>query len=432
MAILKHANSLCMSTVLFIVLTSFSVKAQTDNSSTMIENSSLRVSGFGTLGLTHTDAPEDWGFRREISQPANDGGTRADIDSRVGLQLNYSPSHQFELVAQIIATRRSSYAPLSDSLEWAFAAYRPTPDITLRVGRLNIDAFLLANYRHVGFAYRFVRPPVDFYGSLPHSLDGIDISKDFQNKESLWRVKAYSGRSHSGDLSVDGRTQIQPVYGLTVTRENSGLTLRAGIAYATLDETASSLNPLIDGLDSLSNIPLPTVTQEVESIKDRLTTDGNRIIYHSFSANYEVGDWLWTLEATKVTGAPLVRMFAGYAGVGKRFGAVTLFGTISTISTPDLPFQTPDWATQLTPAIGIQGAQEAQMVAAYSAYAINSAGANQQTYSIGGRWDFSSNMALKLQHDHINIDEYGGRLWTNSSLESGSADVTSVSVDFIF
>ena len=397
-----------------------------------LPESSVRISGFGTLGLTHSSGPDGWGYRRAISQPQNDGGTRADTDSRLGVQLNYAPSVQFELVGQLVATRRSSYAPLSDSIEWAFAAYRPQTDLTFRIGRLNIDAFLLANYRNVGFAYHFTRPPVDFYASLPHTLDGADISKTLQFDDSLWRFKAYGGKSRSGDLSENARVAVKPVVGITTTRETSELTLRAGVAYSGLSDNPTVLKPIITGLESISAIEIPEVAEQARQLQARLDNSNAHVVYYTLSARYEVSDWLWTFEVTKVKGHPSAHMTSGYAGAGKRFDAVTLFAGVSLISSPNLPSFTPEWSSALTAVLGESEAQKIQRLGSAAEFAINKSGANQQSYSVGARWDFHSNMALKIQWDHIQIDHYGGRLWANATMASGNANVTTVLLDFIF
>ena len=304
-------------------------------------DSNLRISGFGTVGLTHASTPSGWGFRRDISQPENDGGTRADIDSRLGVQINYSPTPQFELVGQIVAARRSSCAPLGDNIERVFAAYRPQPDVLVRIGRVNIDSFLLSDYRNVGFAYRFVRPPVEFYGSLPVSLDGIDVSRDLRFDNSRWRLKAFAGRSVSGDLAVDGRGGANPVFGVTVSRESDGLTVRLGFARTGFSSNAPDLRPLIDGLDAMAAVPVPEVAAQARELAASIDNKGDHTIYQSLGLNYEVRDWQRTLELTKVSGHPTSRFVAGYAGVGRRFGSVTLSGGVSRIRTPTCRWQRP-------------------------------------------------------------------------------------------
>jgi hypothetical protein len=71
---------------------------------------SIRISGFGTLGLTDVAAPNGWGYRRDLGQSGSTDRTRGDVDSRVGLQLNYMPVSQFELVTQLLAAPHSRAA----------------------------------------------------------------------------------------------------------------------------------------------------------------------------------------------------------------------------------------------------------------------------------------------------------------------------------
>ncbi|PLX74642.1 MAG: hypothetical protein C0607_10375 [Azoarcus sp.] len=93
---------------------------------------------------------------------------------------------------------------------------------------------------------------------------------------------------------------------------------------------------------------------------------------------------------------------------------------------------TPDWASALTPVLDPAAAQQAQILASSAAYARNASGANQQTLSLGLRWDPDPQMSLKVQWDHVRIDANGGRLWSNATLDSGHANVMSVALDFIF
>ena len=394
--------------------------------------SKLRVSGFGTLGITHVDGPQEWGYRRNISQPANDGGLRADIDSRVGVQLNYSFSPQFELVTQVIAKRRSSYAATNDIIEWAFAAYRPKPDISIRLGRLSVDSFLLADYRNVGFAYRFARPPVEVYGTLPLSFDGIDVSKDFSFENSRWRLKLFGGSSTTGDLSVNGRSKIGPIVGVTSSRESGGLTLRAGYVHVVLAENSPFLDPLLESLDGMTMFPIPTIASQADYLKERLDNEGKSTAYFALGLNYERNDWLFTMEVTKNSGFSPARFTAGYVGIGKRINAFTVFGNVGRIESPNSAISAPDWASTLAPILGPSVALQSQTLASTAAVVINKSAVSQRNFSVGARWDFRANMAIKVQWEHIDVNEYGGRLWSNSTLEGGSANVTSLSIDFVF
>ncbi len=59
----------------------------------------------------------------------------------------------------------------------------------------------------------------------------------------------------------------------------------------------------------------------------------------------------------------------------------------------------------------------------------------QDTLSIGGRWDFMSNAALKLQYDHTRIGAGSSGVLINLQpgyQSGGTVNVFSAAIDFVF
>lgn len=387
--------------------------------------SPLRLSGFGTVGLTHTEAPQGWGFQRSLDQRSNSGGTRLDADTRLGLQANYAPGAHFELVGQTLLTNRASTASDSDSLEWAFAAYRPNGELTVRAGRLNFDQFLMSDYRNVGFAYPMARPPVEYYGSIPTSLDGADLTKVWNDGATLWRGKLFAGKLHEAGVT------LSPAYGLTLARETDGLTVRAGLSHARFSNVVSSLEPVLGALDEIAALPVPTVTAQARGLHNRLDYKDTTLNYATLGVAYEPPGWQVSAEVTRVTGSPLFSAVAGYASVGRNFGAVTLFGAASTVRSTTEPLAQPQWAGQLAPLVGPALAAQAQGLGAATTASANRM-LSQQTYSVGARWNVQPRVAVKFQFDHTRIDANGSQLWANGTTEAASANVSSILLDFVF
>jgi hypothetical protein len=178
----------------------------------------LRVSGFGSLGLSHVDAPDGWGFRREVTQGGSGDTWRADVDTRLGLQLNYAFGSQFELVAQAVLKRRGRFSTTSDSLEWAYASYRPTADWAVRVGRVNLDAFLMAAYRNVGYGYLMARPSLELYAMVPTTLDGGDVERTWRSGDARWRAKVMAGGARIGDYNAAEAGKLRDVLAMMLSR----------------------------------------------------------------------------------------------------------------------------------------------------------------------------------------------------------------------
>ena len=137
----------------------------------------LRFSGYGTLGYVQ-DNRNDIVAIRDVSQrpDSNMGSGTWQRDSRLGIQAEYRVSPVVDLVAQaVFRDQVSTHA--THVIELAYAGFKPTPQLDVRVGRVGYDAFLMSDIRNVGYAYPWVRPFTEYYGWIPlFSVDGADIA----------------------------------------------------------------------------------------------------------------------------------------------------------------------------------------------------------------------------------------------------------------
>lgn len=391
--------------------------------------SSLRFSGFGSLGLAHVDAPEGWVYRREVSQALSTEQPRADVDSRLGLQVNYAPSASFELVGQANLRRRAPAARDSDVIEWAFAAYRPDANWTLRLGRVNLDAFLISDHRSVGFAYPYVRPPVELYGAMPTSLDGGDISRVWNDSTGQWRAKLFLGDSQV-NFEQANVIKLPGLLGGMVSREAGGLTARFSFMWTPVHYEAPGLQQLLGGLGGLAALPVPSVANEAAYLRKRLELKDGKQLYLSFGTRYDVGDWMLSGEFTHVSGPIGYR--AGYVSAGHRFGPATVYGVLSSQAGTRDRLGAPAWQAQLTPIIGPMGAAQAQFLGTAAARGVNYLSPRQTTFALGTRWDLGPQMSLKVQWDYIRVGAEGGSLWGRTTPEAARANVGTAVLDFVF
>ncbi len=401
--------------------------------------SALRINGFGTVGLVDSDVPAGWGFRRDVSQPANGGGVRGDIDTRLGLQLNASLSDQVELVAQLLLKRRLPEMPTGDSLEWGFASYRPTPDWTIRVGRTNPDVFLLSDYRNVGFAYPWVRPEIAFYGALPiYSLDGADVTRQWQLGDALWKLKLMSGTSRvwtAGSTQLPNTlAKVRRLNGLVLSREAAGLTLRGTAVHVRINmDSGPGVAALASALDQLAQLPLPTVQADARDLKAQLALDVGSLRFVNLGAAYEGEHWLWSAELSQFDGSlQASHTVNGYVSLGRRFGAWTAYGMLAASRTRGTSAVAPQWREALTPVLGPEMAAQAQMLGDATAQSINTYRLAQRSLSLGLRWDLHPQAALKLQWDHYRVRDHGSRLFGNAHGQGGRVNVGSLVLDFVF
>lgn len=414
-------------------------QSTTDSGASGNADRSWRLSGFGTLGLVHTDVSQPWRFTREITQRGADGNTSVVPDSRLGLQLNWRPASRWEVVSQAVIRPRVGDAHLDESLEMAFVAWHPGAGWTLRAGRLKPDLFLLNNVRDVGYAMPWARPSVEFYGWNPTtSLNGATLAYNWSAGDADWTVQMWAGamRSTLSALRTDGdigwrghRTQ-----GFTLSRVSGGLTLKASAVQTHTELTSVGDLPLLEGvLAQVAQLPLPEVAESARLLNQRLIPAG-RTHYLGLGAEYDSSTWITSTELSHVTvDRGLSGGLRGYASLGRHFGPLTGYG-MAAFSQPRhaAPRVRGDWAATLAPVLGSEAAQTAAMIGAYAEAFAADARFDQRTLSVGVRWEVLDRAALKLQFDHTRVDAFGAGQWRHGDTHAATANTLSAVLDWVF
>lgn len=390
-----------------------------------------RFSGFASIGLVTNDNP-DLVFRRDVIQ--TDGSYDGDVDWRndsiLGLQWQTQWSYQLETTAQFVIKDRLENN-LNNALEWGFLRYRPTDGLDIRVGRMGTDIFMLSDYRQVGYALAWVRPPTDTYGLLSfYHFDGIDINKRFDINDGTLNIKAFYGRSDQKypldhNKSVDYRLIFQGA-GTTINWEKDEWKLR--YSYATVKVNNNNPNPLIDALLAVSPY-WPAAT----GYANEFYTESKRLNYNQIGMTYDNNTWALQAEATQLhSDAGVIsgtRHF--YLSVARRIDEFTLYGVTGFVHSLKAPTHI-EVPTGYPPPLS----QQFVFLANATEQAFNSSRANQHSMTLGVRWDFTSKMALKLQAEQIKVDEDGAALWlkvdATRANKDQTANVLSISMDMLF
>lgn len=389
----------------------------------------LRLSGFGTLGYAY-DRYGDIAPARDISQQPRDGASTGPgwrLDSRLGVQLEYRLGAGIDLVGQFVA-RDHFKADLGSATELAYAAFKPLPQLDLRAGRINYDAFLMSDHRNVGYAYPWVRPPAEFYGWIPiFSVDGADLAYTVNGDDARWRVKLQAGRARLDIPIGEGyEFKADQLRGLSLSRETATWRLKAAYSQFTVGSEVPAFAPLHRGLDAVAAAAIPGVSAEAAELRRELSFEGARISYATLGASYDDGTWLAQAEIGRTTATadvvPHGKM--AYASLGRRFGNWTPF-LLYGISRPanDLRSAANNWG-------GFNAALRDPAL-----FVVNATRIEQDTFSVGTRWDFHRQAALKLQWDHTRIKPSGyGLWWRELPLNERSRHVSLISatLDFTF
>ncbi|MBS1140513.1 MAG: hypothetical protein H6R13_1966 [Proteobacteria bacterium] len=384
--------------------------------------SSLSFNGFGTLGATRSSSREA-GFVRELSQPHGSAGEwRSEVDSLFGLQANWQVSNHLALISQVISRYHlgSSYSP---EVMWAFARWEPTGNTSIRVGRLGTDFYMFSDSRQVGYSYLTVRPSTDFFGVLPFShIDGADAQLSIPVAGGILRGKAHLGWMDETLPLAERRWDLSGsrMLGGSLTYQRGAWTVRASSSELRFKHNLP-IDELTDGLRQAA-----VMFPQASAAADALNVAGSRSRFHSLGGVYDDGPVQVQLMISRVqhTTTAFQDWWAGYLLAGYRIGEFTPFVGYSWIRSDK---------KKLTTGIPDGMAPALDTLNSATRTVLSDSRSDQHTTSIGVRWDFASNLDLKVQFDAIRGTSESLFPFRNERAGwNGKTNVLTFVMDFIF
>lgn len=400
------------------------------NASVPLGSDRIRLSGFATLGAVR-GGDETLGFRRDLVQDGVfDEDWALNIESLLGLQLDADFSDALSATVQMVYEDRTD-AELKDYLEWAYLRYRFGPSWTLRAGRLGIDVFMLSEYRKLGFSYLWARPPVEFYSPVVFNhFEGADLAYNAPLGVGTFTAKLFAGQTDN-EFHVFGQNlelDLRPLGG-TFGWETEDWQTRLSVVSVSVDagqDYLAGTEMLIGGLQAVA--PL---WPDAANYTNAFSLQDKTFYYYALGAAYDNQSWVVQSEINYVdTGTLVFRSFAGgYLSLGYRVADdTTVYGVLSKVKNTQArvdvsdPPPVPGYEAQL-----LMLQQTLQTFFSGSSF-------NQQTASLGVRWDLRYNLALKLQWDHTAVDAYGSGLWDQREIldHDETFDTFSINLNGVF
>lgn len=382
----------------------------------------VSFNGFGTMGVAHLDTDKA-DFVRSPVAPDGAGFTRnpsPEVDSRLGLQLISDLTPNLSAFGQVVIEQGAdeNYDP---QVEWANLAYDVNPSLDVRFGRIPLPIFLVSQYRKVGLANPWVRPPQEVYNLVPvTSIDGLSLGYRIRGKAGINTLRVSVGQSEEDVPDAPPFIARDALMVLNVF-ERGALTLYGGYYTARLKW---------DGLDSLTD-GFRQFGPEGEAIAERYDVDGQRIDVAALGSRYDPGSWFLMGEWARVKSRAFFGDSRGwYFTGGYRLGSLTPYVTVADIKHLSATSDPGLTLTGLPPAMAAQGRILNQT--------LNSTLGNvpdQTRLGLGLRWDITPATALKVQYDHVDLDDDSPGFLTNEQrgFERGSTvSVLSLTLDFVF
>jgi hypothetical protein len=365
-------------------------------------DSMFSFSGFGTIGAVH-NSEDHADFATDFSP---DGAGYSESwsskpDSRLGAQLDAQFTGKLSAVVQVLSEYdyTGSHAP---DVTLAHVKYAFTPALSVRVGRLAPLTFMLSDYRKVGYAMPWLRPPVEVY-SNSIQLDGGEVAYKFNLGSTAMTLQLVTGDSDEGTVKLDDSV------GLVARAEFGSSTIFAGYNRTTL---SLAPDPTLEAMLALYEPVAP-------ALFERFRLADNDVTFTALGYAYEPGTWFARGEVTRLDSddgmvAATTNM---YASVGRRIGAFMPYVTLGKVE-----LDSPQSLGANDPIGIVNGILANGNVA-------------RDSVTVGTRWDFRENFALKLEAAHVRADAGSNGGLTNLQpgfRHGGSYNLLSAAVDFVF
>ncbi|MCV2368307.1 porin [Roseateles oligotrophus] len=413
---MKRLTLGCLSPLALAVL---GVGTQAQAQEPAAADSIFSLSGFATAGAVGTNSDEALyvvsGQPRGASKSWSGG-----VDTKLGVQVNAKLNQMFSATMQVLSKQNGdgSYKP---EIEWAFAKAQFSPALSIRLGRMGAPFFAVSDFRDVGYANTWLRPPQDVYGQVPVShFDGGDVNYQTNLGSATANLQVFAGKSKSVFEGVD--VSMDNMIGFSASVElDGGITLRAGYVDAKLTVASASLNQLV-GI--LRKVPVPGAA----AAGNQMDATDKKATFTGFGVTLDRDNWLAMAEYTmRRTDSYVPDTDGWYVTLGYRLGKFTPYVTIS-----DLSQKSRNVDNNIPAGVPIPGLT-ADLKGLVDG-TLRSQSNQQKTNAVGVRWDAYRNVAVKGQYEQIKADGPGLFSSPSAAFIAGknTVNVYSVAVDFVF
>lgn len=302
---------------------------------------------------------------------------------------------KFKFAGQLFATKEEdNYAT---HVDWAFGTLKLTDSLDLRAGKLKFPIGLVNEYIDVGYAYPWMHAPTSFYSEAGANLNGPQVTREaYSGASLLWKVDLGDWETEFdlfvGEVNLEG-TNVRKLQGLVV---NLNLDEEIFIELATYEGNMQNVElegalSSGDGGSMWENMlfmmqgNMQGADHSVDSLG--IKYDSNNILFMYELANVTMGQ-LTAMEAT-----------AWYTTLGYRMG-------------------------EFMPHITFENYEQGDGSGAFDD--------DQDTVTLGLRWDYVSNVAIKFELTQIKLNQGNGLFGYEDNPEDNTINMFGIGIDTVF
>ena len=150
-----------------------------------------------------------------------------EYDTSYGINFRTQLTENVNGVAQLTGASRNG--DFGMDLEWGFVEYALAPSWRLRIGKMNLQTFILSDYIEVGYLYPWIRPPEEVYGFNPmRNYPGLEIMHTARLGKNIDFISMFFTGSAEVPLSDVTTMHAVDGYGINFQLNMPGFMVRAG------------------------------------------------------------------------------------------------------------------------------------------------------------------------------------------------------------
>lgn len=329
----------------------------------------------------------------ELSYFGYDDSLSFDNNSLLGLQGRVDFTEQWSVTGLALAHSKDS---IDSGIEWLYVSWQPLDALTVKAGKMQTPFFSLSDVLDIGYAYPWVMAPREVYNDfIFESYQGIDLRYTLALGEATLALEGYYG-FFKDDISINSsvaHTEVDDMRGSIAELSWQNWRLRA--SYHTGDVEVE--------MPELESLALALGQAGFTSSAGNLETQ-EQVDFIQLSAEYDSLSYFFKAEYADTRMAmeyfPEIKSF--YLTAGYHFDLISTYLTYG---------QRRDSLLQVADEIpsGVSPELDA-LNAAYSMAQEERIKEKVDSWTLGVRWDFRDDMALKTEIKNIHVESHNSTI----------------------